>query len=108
MDGGPDNIKFFNKLEPTVQNFLHIPLYGTLVVLWLKYFISTNHSFKLAIIISLVLSIGYGCLDEINQSFVRGRYGGITDVLLDSIGTVAGTVFFIVIKKCQLRQVSKH
>ena len=95
MDGGPDNIAFLTNLDPKIQNLLHIPLYGALTFLWLRFFRASEMSIKQVVFYSLVLSIGYGCFDEFHQSFVRGRYGGLLDVYLNTIGAVLGTMVFL-------------
>ncbi|WP_300462354.1 VanZ family protein [Desulfobacula sp.] len=99
MDGGPDNIAFLTTLDPGIQNLLHIPLYGTLAVLWLRFFCGSGTLTRQMVVYSLVITICYGCLDEVHQSFVRGRYGGLLDVYLNIFGAVAGTIFFGYLKK---------
>ncbi|WP_092231735.1 VanZ family protein [Desulfobacula phenolica] len=95
MDGGPDNIAFLTNLDPEIQNFLHIPLYGALAFLWLRFFYASKQISKSAIFCGLIITILYGGLDEIHQSFVRGRYGGLFDIYLNSVGAVLGTVVFL-------------
>jgi VanZ family protein len=99
MDGGPDNIAFLTNLDPNIQNLLHIPLYGTLAFLWLNCFCSSGKLTKQIVFYSLIITICYGCLDEVHQSFIKGRYGGLLDVYLNIIGAVAGTIFFWYLKK---------
>jgi len=60
MDGGPDNIAFLTNLDPRIQNLLHIPLYGTLTFLWLRFFCASGKSIKQVIFYSLILAICYG------------------------------------------------
>lgn len=95
MDGGSDNIQFLTNLDPAIQNLLHIPLYGLLAFLWLNYFSATGQGIKRIILLSLIITISYGCLDEIHQTFVRGRYGGLLDIYLNSAGAILGAIFFI-------------
>ncbi|MFN2358859.1 MAG: VanZ family protein [Desulfotignum sp.] len=90
MDGGPDNIAFLTDLNPGLQNLLHIPLYGILAFLWVRFFAKIGWPVGRAVVLTLVIAIGYGCLDEIHQSFVPGRYGGLLDILLNSFGAVLG------------------
>jgi len=90
MDGGPHNIAFLTNLDPDLQNLLHIPLYGTLSFLWLKFFFRSGRPLKHAVVYSLIVTICYGCLDEFHQSFVPGRYGGLLDIYLDAGGSVLG------------------
>ena len=69
MDGGPDNIAFLTNLNPKIQNLLHIPLYGLLSFLWLRFFYAMGKSMKQIIFFSLIIAICYGCFDEFHQSF---------------------------------------
>ena len=48
-------------------------------------------------IISIIICILYAISDEIHQSFVFGRTGQFTDVLIDSIGIVIGCIFISII-----------
>ena len=94
MAGGPDTIKFLTELDPTIQNLLHIPLYGTLAYLWCKAFSKRNTSLKKIIVCSLIITILYGCFDEFHQSFVKGRYGSLLDVYLNTVGALIGVFVF--------------
>ena len=44
--------------------------------------------------VALALGIAYAASDELHQHFVPGRQGSYLDVLLDSVGVVAGVVAF--------------
>jgi len=104
MDGGPDNIAFLTNLNPHIQNLLHIPLYGTLAFLWLGFFCVSGKPTLQMVCYSLIITICYGCLDEVHQSFVRGRYGGLLDIYLNVTGAVAGSVFFWYFRKIKSAQ----
>ncbi|MCP4672195.1 MAG: hypothetical protein GY857_12915 [Desulfobacula sp.] len=95
MDGGPDNIAFLTNLDPKIQNMLHIPLYGVLTFLWLQFFCASGKITKQVLFYSLIITIFYGCLDEVHQTFVRGRYGGLLDIYLNIVGAILGTIFFM-------------
>jgi len=77
-------------ITPNVQNFLHLPVYGGLASLWfwaLRHWVSeSGYKYLLA----LILTIGYGLLDEWHQTFVPGRYGSFTDAGYNVIGAVVG------------------
>ena len=77
-------------MSPNVQNSLHIPLYGGLALTWFfalrHWFIKPWHFYLL----SLLLTVGYGALDEWHQTFVPGRYGSFTDASFDLIGALFG------------------
>jgi VanZ family protein len=54
---------------------------------------------------ALFLTVLYACTDEFHQRFVPGRYGCLTDVLIDSIGAALITVLlhiFLIRKRKKL------
>ena len=50
-------------------------------------------------IITIVSGALYAMTDEIHQTFISGRSGQITDVLLDTFGVIVGTIFVTYIFK---------
>jgi VanZ family protein len=77
-------------ISPNVQNFLHLPVYGGLAALWfwaLRHWI-TESGYKY--LLALIISLGFGLLDEWHQTFVPGRYGSLTDAGFNVIGAVIG------------------
>ena len=50
--------------------------------------------FKIFMIV-LIVGIGYAGLDEIHQSFVRGRICSFRDFFADSIGMIIGQALFL-------------
>lgn len=86
-------------LSETVQNILHIPIYGALgflafwaVSAWIE---RTGLQAWTAFLISAV----YGVLDEVHQSTVPGRFGSIADVGLDLIGIIGGLAAFALFRQ---------
>jgi hypothetical protein len=81
-------------ISPNVQNFLHVPVYGGLAALWLwalgPWIAKPGYRYLCA----LVLTMGYGWLDEWHQTFVPGRYGSLTDVGFNLMGAVIGMVIY--------------
>ena len=94
MDKNANVPEFIISLDPTLQNLLHIPVFGLLAFLWLKSF--TKHSIltPTKVIITLIITILFGCLDEFHQTFVPGRYGSLIDILLNFVGIFMGILFF--------------
>lgn len=103
MDGGPDSIRFLTSLDPALQNLLHIPLYGMLAFLWNRSFQKNHFSNRKMVLVTLFLTILYGCLDEFHQTFVPGRYGGLLDIYLDALGAFCGIILFLLSKRFPLR-----
>ena len=71
-----------------LRNFAHIPAYallGASLCLALP-----RHSGWRMAVLALVLTLGYGVLDEWHQSFVPGRDVSGTDLLRDGLGGSIG------------------
>ena len=92
-------------LHPTVQNALHVPLYGLLQWLWLRALVRPGRTLMTAVGLAALISLIYGCLDEFHQAFVPGRYASVQDVLLNTLGVAAGTWCFIT---CKNRLAVRH
>ena len=95
MDKDAAAPKFIISLDPTLQNLLHIPVFGLLAFLWLKSFAKHSILASTKVIITLIVTILFGCLDEFHQTFVSGRYGSLTDILLNIVGIITGTVIYL-------------
>jgi len=54
MDGWPENVAFLTNPDPHVQNLLHIPLYGALTFLWLRFFGGTGKITKQVVLYGLI------------------------------------------------------
>jgi VanZ family protein len=87
-------------LIPTVQNLLHVPLFGLLAFLWIITFKLWSHTEKLSVGVAALISVSYGFLDEVYQYFVPGRYMSFTDVYLDILGVFSAIgIYKLVFKK---------
>ena len=84
-------------LDPTVQNFLHIPLFGLLQWFWLKGLTTPGRSLGVVIGLATFITFAYASLDELHQAMVPGRYASVQDIFLDAVGVVLGTLFFLFI-----------
>jgi len=107
VDGGSNDIAFLTSLNPTLQNLLHIPLYGVLTFLWNRSFQRSHFSNGKMVLISLFLTIAYGCLDELHQTFVPGRYGGLLDIYLDGLGAFLGVFVFYLFRRSRVTCLSQ-
>lgn len=85
-------------ISPNIQNLLHIPIYAALSFLWLRALAQKKFALTTAAILTLLISVSYGCIDEIHQNFIPGRYGGVTDVLLNAVGAIIGLVLAAFLK----------
>lgn len=69
----------------------------------LRFYISN----KKALIYSIILSFLYASTDEFHQTFVEGRAGRFTDVLIDTSGAVTGSIIAFIIIKIKERKKAK-
>lgn len=65
----------------------HFSEYFVLTMLW-WWALTTRIGGRRALLPALAIAIGYAITDEIHQTFVDGRVGTWTDVLIDSAGAL--------------------
>ena len=81
---------------PTIQKLLHLAAYGCIAFLW-SWTLSFMESRPTRLGLALVLTIGLGIVLEWYQTLVPGRFGTITDALLNTIGAAIGLVAAVLI-----------
>lgn len=81
-----------------VRKIAHITEYAVLAF-FIYAHISSYGKIKRQILIAIILTVMYAASDEYHQTFIAGRSGNITDVLIDGIGVVTGTLISYSIKK---------
>jgi VanZ family protein len=88
VDDGTSSGMVFQIIKPQWQNFLHVPLYLGLTVAWVWALrgrtVSTRQLYLRA---SIITSI-YGVFDECYQLWVPGRFGSVSDALLNFLGVL--------------------
>lgn len=47
--------------------------------------------------LSTIFSVFYAMTDEYHQTFIEGRSGQLSDVLIDASGAIAGALFFMIL-----------
>ncbi|WP_392486280.1 VanZ family protein [Haloimpatiens sp. FM7315] len=72
-----------------IRKIGHITEYMILSILLFKA-LSFDFSKKKTLIYTFFLSVLYACSDEFHQTFILGRSGQFTDVLIDSLGILIG------------------
>jgi hypothetical protein len=99
MDRDIEGLQFIIDLKPTIQNLLHIPMYIVLAILFLQ--ILQNYQIEgwKGNILGFLGCGCFGIINEIIQIVVPGRYGGLTDIGLNLIGTIIGILIYNFIGK---------
>ncbi len=87
-----------NPIMRKVAHFVEFAVLGMSAFMWMRGWIICEKLW-----VRFVLSFGYcviiASLDETLQLFVEGRWGSVSDVLLDSTGAVGGIILLICFEK---------
>lgn len=88
MPGNHGDMGGFELLGPGLCNLMHLPEYALLFILWFRFF--KMRQFPGSTFYTFAVTIAYGVIDELHQSFVPGRYSSPLDLLLDALGAILG------------------
>lgn len=80
-------------VPPSLQNILHIPLYGLLTFLWFGALAAWGMGARRRLPLAALIALGYGLFDEWYQLSVPGRFGSLTDVALNVVGILLALLF---------------
>jgi VanZ family protein len=84
----------FGSFDWPVKKIAHVNAYGFLGVAYLHGLSAGRRpTFRLAVM-AVLMAGAYGATDEFHQSFVPGRGAGPVDVVIDTIGAMAGIAAF--------------
>ncbi|MCI9126658.1 MAG: VanZ family protein [Eubacterium sp.] len=91
----------FNKISFIVRKTGHFGEYGILAVLWSLLLLSfekiRNMKKYLIVMIPTVICLAYAITDEVHQGFVDGRSPKVMDVIIDTVGGLAGAGVIVVL-----------
>lgn len=91
LPGDSALVWFVAETPATIQNVMHVVCYAVLAALWMK----SLSSFARSRLIALTIAIGYGALLEAGQLMVPGRFGSVSDALLNATGAVIGVLILV-------------
>ena len=103
-----ENNNLLNKFNYIIRKSSHFFSYMTLAIILYLHFLKQNISKNKIINYVTTLLILFAISDEIHQTYVPGRMGKFTDVLIDSSGVILGIIIMnkknnnLVIKKDNL------
>ncbi|MFQ5487640.1 MAG: VanZ family protein [Gammaproteobacteria bacterium] len=92
--GDPGVFLVFAWLAPDFQNLLHIPLFGGLAWFWCDALRRVAVPSGFVLLAAFAITVLYGSLDEIHQSFIPGRMANLIDVALNTIGAAVAIVAY--------------
>lgn len=100
--------KVLHRTESIIRKLAHFSIY-TLVGLLLMGLLSTYKiKNKWRIIITIIIGIIYAALDEFHQSFSPGRTPKITDVYIDTLGVMLGSLLIVFFRKLYAKYIKKE
>jgi VanZ family protein len=79
-------------LHGVVRKAAHLAEYAVLAALWFRAFTRSAVSPSAAAWLALAVSVACAVVDETHQTFVPNRTGSAGDVLIDSLGALAGVL----------------
>ena len=82
-------------LTPIVRKCAHLSIYALLGIFTINFTYTIENNNTKTVICSLVFCILYATTDEIHQYFILGRSAEFRDVVIDSLGALAGMLFVI-------------
>ncbi len=88
----------WEKIRSVMTNLMHVPMYGTLTLISLHYFECIRFSRPANAAVTALAAISLGGFLEILQCYVPGRYGGISDIGLNTAGMIGGMILFFRIR----------
>ena len=91
-------------LSDKINHFIAFFILSVLLYLTLKFQRKNRFFFNKAYLVTIVICLIYGALDEIHQMWIPGRYSEVLDWLADGLGAFAGLVVVtILINKLNYR-----
>ena len=97
-----DNKKedIINILNLPIRKLAHFSLYFILSILVMSFLVSSNKfNLRNIILISIIFCFIYACSDEFHQTFITGRTGQFSDVIIDTIGASVGSIIYSIVYK---------
>jgi VanZ family protein len=85
---------FVVPFSPASQDFLHIPAYCLLALLWAKTLKDNGTETRLSLVAAVVVTSAFGAMTELSQVWVPGRCASLLDWVFDSYGALAATGIF--------------
>jgi len=93
-------VTFIKHANHVLRKTAHAFCYFILSLLFLNLLMQINkYTYFIRNIINILFCFFYACTDEIHQTFVSGRGGQFSDVLIDTFGALIGCIIFYLVYK---------
>ena len=84
--------KVLNPIARKVMHFTEYFILGLLIIIDL--YLITGKKYIWLLLLTIGLCTIFASLDEVHQLFVNGRSGSYKDVIVDTIGSIVGCLFY--------------
>nr|MCR4586379.1 VanZ family protein [Lachnospiraceae bacterium] len=92
-------LEFVTNINHAVRKTAHFTEYAVLAVLLAGALDAEDKKRRAIFLQAVAIAALYAASDEFHQTFVPGRAGKISDVLIDSAGAVAGAAIVIALRR---------
>lgn len=107
MDRSVEGLNFIIDINPTMQNILHVPAFAILSILWLQVLKQQRNAGK-GILFVLLMSAGFGILNELIQLSIPGRYPSVIDICFNTIGALCGVLLYLIFERNAVLSSQRH
>lgn len=83
------------KLNIPFRKCMHASVYLVLAILLMNALKVSGLINKKTVLVSVLICFIYACTDEFHQTFVEGRTGQFSDVLIDTSGSIIGCGIYV-------------
>lgn len=105
---GPEKLELLAVIDHIVRKSAHFTEYACLCAAIAFHFIVWKKKLSYRTWIPVISAGLYAVTDEFHQTFVTGRSGQVSDVLMDTAGAVAGVLVFNILYLLILRHRKKR
>lgn len=93
------------KIHKPVRKLAHITEFFILSIIVIMLLKNKIIDYNKLLLISMSICFIFACIDEFHQTFIPGRTGQFSDVLIDMIGVIFGCLLFNIYKRSIKREV---
>lgn len=99
--------KILQRTNAVIRKIAHFSVYTLLGILLMGLMIKTKLQNKWRITITLFIGLLYAISDEFHQTFSPGRTPKVTDVYIDMLGVILGTLVVLLVIKLYDKYMTK-
>lgn len=92
-----NRLQVLSSLDHVVRKTAHFLEYAALAASLVLHFTIWKVEVRRKLIFSILITSVYAMTDEFHQTFIPGRSGQVSDMLLDSCGGITGALLFLLL-----------